>query len=234
MSVSDRCGRATGRRPMSSTTEARTFKGQRGMPTGRRPARSRTKAPSKRERECADERGEKRQQGAGPRVPGRKQDRRTDLVSKATGRRPTRYRKKTSSFSQARGHPYTTLDQNSADDETIITSNDNLQKRLQNGEAQGRPQRRCTTCSSQRTIAAVRSKKEHDRRGRSTRRSQTVSEHTWTEYRPTRYTTRGTTTKLRTGRQCGRWRPSMNVMKRDNRVQTHETQDGSKIVARTS
>ena len=240
---------------MSSTTEARTFKGQRGKSTGRRPTRSRTKAPCMRERECAEERDEKRPQGAGPRVPGRKQDRRTDLVSKAAGRRPTRSRKATSSFSQARdllrlfgasnfrvpngsryhiviqahgarvtwstsdrgprtpdrSHPYTTLDHNSADDETIITSNDNLQKHLLRGEAQKRPQRRCTTCSSQ-----------------------GMSEHTWTEYRPTRCTTRGTTPKLRSGRQCGRGRPSMNEVKKDNREQTHETQDGSKIVARTS
>ena len=129
-----------------------------GKPTGRRPARSRTKV-----KKGNVPRGEKRQQGQSPRVPGRKQVRDTDLVSKATGRRrPTRSRKATSSFSQARGHPHTKLDENSDDDETIITSKDNLQKRLQNGEAQGRPQRRCTTCSSQRTIAAVRSKKEHD------------------------------------------------------------------------
>ena len=89
---------------MSSTTEARTFKGQHGKPTGRRPVRSRTKAPSMQERECADERGEKRQQGQGPRVAGRKQDRDTELVSKATGRRRrrTRSRKATSAFSQAR------------------------------------------------------------------------------------------------------------------------------------
>ena len=104
MSESDRCGRATRRRPVSSRTEAKTFKGQRGKPTGRRPARSRTKAPSMQERECADERGEKRQQGQGPRVAGRKQDRDTELVSKATGRRRrrTRSRKATSAFSQAR------------------------------------------------------------------------------------------------------------------------------------
>ena len=40
--------------------------------------------------------------------------------------------------------------------------------------------------------------------------------------------------KLRTGRQCGRGRSSINVVKKDHREQTHESQDGSKIVARTS
>ena len=48
-----------------------------------------------------DQRGEKRPQGADPRVPGRKQDRGTDLVSKATReeiRAPGR--RATSSFSQ--------------------------------------------------------------------------------------------------------------------------------------
>ena len=115
MSVSDRRGKATRRRPSSSTTEARTFKGPhekptrrrptrsrteartfkgpRETPTRRRPTRSRTTAPSMRDGSVPKKVVQKRPQGAGPRVPGRKQDRGTDLVSKATRRRPTRSRK---------------------------------------------------------------------------------------------------------------------------------------------
>ena len=49
---------------------------------------------------CTEESGAKRPQGADPRLPGRKQDRYTYLVRKATRRRPTRSRKATSSISQ--------------------------------------------------------------------------------------------------------------------------------------
>ena len=61
-----------------------------------------TRAPSIRDGTVPKNVVKKRPQGADPRVPGRKQDRCTDLVSKATRRRPTRSRKATSSFSQQR------------------------------------------------------------------------------------------------------------------------------------
>ena len=72
-------------------------------------------------------------------------------------------------------HQYTTLDQSSPDDEPIITVNDNCRS-VRRGEAQERPQRRCTTCSSHGTITALRSGEQHGRRGRLTRRSRPVSE----------------------------------------------------------
>ena len=53
-----------------------------------------------------------------------------------------------------------------AHDEPIITSNENLQMRVDRGEAQGRPQRRGTTCPSQGTRTEQWPKREDTRSGR--------------------------------------------------------------------